>query len=93
MARKKGKDTQLNAELQRIARRDKKVFLNEQCEEIKENNRIGKTRDLLTKTGDIKGTYHANVGTLRDTNAKDLIEKEEIKKMRQEHRIQTTTIL
>ena len=77
MARKKGKDTQLNAELQRIARRDKKVFLNEQCEEIKENNRIGKTRDLLTKTGDIKGTYHANVGTLRDTNAKDLIEKEE----------------
>ena len=93
MARKKGKDTQLNAELQRIARRDKKVFLNEQCEEIKENNRMGKTRDLLTKTGDIKGTYHANVGTLRDTNAKDLIEKEEIKKMRQEHRIQTTTIL
>ena len=93
MARKKGKDTQLNAELQRIARRDKKVFLNEQCEEIKENNRIGKTRDLLTKTGDIKGTYHANVGTLRDTNAKDLIEKEEIKKMWQEHRIQTTTIL
>ena len=86
-ARKKGKDTQLNAELQRTARRDKKAFLNEQSEEIEENNRMGKTWDL-TKTGDIKGTFHASVGTIRDTNPKDLKEEEEIKKMWQEHRIQ-----
>ena len=54
--------TQLNAEVQRTARRDKKVFLSEQCKEIEENNRMGKTRDLLKKTGDIKGTFHARMG-------------------------------
>ena len=57
---------QLNAEFQRIARRDKEAFLNEQCKEIEENNRMGNTRDLLKKTGDIKGPLHANLGTIKD---------------------------
>ena len=70
--------TQLNAEFQRIARRNKKALLNEQCKEIEENNRMGKTRDLFKKTGDIKGTFHAMLGTTKDRNGKDLIE--EIKK-------------
>ena len=74
------RDTQLNAEFQRIARRDKEAFFNEQCKEIEENNRMGKTRDLFKKIGDIKGIFHAGIGTIKDRNGKDLIEAEEIKK-------------
>ena len=69
--------TQLNAEFQRIARRDKKAFLNEQCKEIEGNNRMGKTRDLLKKIGDIKGTFHTRMGTIKDRNSKDLTEGED----------------
>ena len=69
----------MNAEFQRIARKDKKTFLNKQCKEIEENDRVGKTRDLK-KIGDIKGTSHANMGTIKERNDKDLIEAEEIKK-------------
>ena len=72
--------TQLNAEFQRIARRDKKPFLNEQCQEIEENSRLGKTRDLIKKIGDIKGIFHARMGTIKDRNSKNLTEAEEIKK-------------
>ena len=68
----------LNAEFQRTARRDKQAFLSDQCKEIEENNRMGKTRDLFKKTGDIKGTFHASLSTTKDRNGKDLIE--EIKK-------------
>ena len=64
--------TQLNEEFQRRARRDKKAFLNEQCEEIKENNRMGKTRDLVKKIGNIKGIFHARMGMIKDRNGKDL---------------------
>ena len=71
--------TQLNAEFQRIAKRDKKVFLNEQCKEVEENNRMGKTRELFKKIGDIKGTFHARMGTLKDRNDKDITEGKEIK--------------
>ena len=77
--------TQLNAEFQRIARRDKKGFLNEQCKEIEENNRMGKTRDLFKKIGDIKGTFHERMGIIKDRNGKDLTEAEEIKKRWQEY--------
>ena len=77
--------TQLNSEFQRKARRDKKTFLNKQCKEIEENNRIGKTRDLLKKIGDTKGTSHANMGTIKDRNGKDLTEAEEIKKKWQKY--------
>ena len=73
--------THLNAEFQRIARRDKKAFLSGQCKEIEENNRMGKTRDLLEKIGDIRGTFHARMGMIKDRNGKDLTEAEEIKKM------------
>ena len=66
--------TQLNAEFQRIAKRDKKVFLNEQCKAVEENNRIGKTRELFKKIGDIKGTFHARMGTVKDRNGKDITE-------------------
>ena len=72
------RSTQLNAEFQRIARRDKKPFLNEQCQEIEENSRLGKTRDLIKKIGDIKGIFHARMGTIKDRNSKDLTEAEEI---------------
>ena len=75
---------QLNTEFQRIARRDKKAFLNEQCKEIEENNRMGKTRDLFRKTGDIKGIFHARMGMIKDRNGRDLIEAEDIKKRWQE---------
>ena len=71
--------------LQRIARRDKKAFLNEQCKEIEENNRMGKTRDLFNKIGDIKGTFHARMDTIKDRNGKDLTVAEEIKKRWQEY--------
>ena len=75
----------MNAKFQRIARRDKKAFLSEQCKEIEENNRMGKTRDLFKKTADIKGTFHARMGTIKDRNSKDLAEVEEIKKRWQEN--------
>ena len=77
--------THLDAEFQRIARRDKKAFLSDQCKEIEENNRIGKTSDLLKKIGDIKGVFHARMGTIKDRNDKDLTEAEEIKKRWQEY--------
>ena len=77
--------THLNAEFQRIARREKKAFLSDQCKEIEENNRMGKTRDLFKKIRDIKGTFHAKMGTIKDRNSKDLTEAEEIKKTWQEY--------
>ena len=70
----------MNAEFQRIARRDKKAFFHEQCKEIEENNRKGKTRDLSKKIRNIKGTFHPKMGTIKERNVKDLIEAEEIKK-------------
>ena len=70
----------LNAEFQRIARRDKKAFLSDQCKEIEENNRMGKTRDLFKKIRDTKGTFHAKMGTIKDRNGMDLTEAEDIKK-------------
>ena len=78
--------THLNVELQRIARRDKKAFFSDQCKEIEENNRMGKTRDLFKKIKDIKGTFHAKVGTIKDRNGMNLTEAEDIKKRRQEYR-------
>ena len=70
----------LNAEFQRIARRDKKAFLNDQCKEIEENNRMGKTRDLFKKIRDTKGTFHAKMGSIKDRNGMDLTETEDIKR-------------
>ena len=70
----------LNVEFQRIARRAKKDFLREQCKEIKENNRMGKTRDLFKKIVDTKGTFHAKIATIKNRNSKGLIEAEEIKR-------------
>ena len=70
----------LNAEFQRIARRDSKAFLSDQCEEIEEINRMGKTRDLFKKIRDTKGTFHAKMGTIKDRNGMDLTEAEDIKK-------------
>ena len=77
--------THLNAEFQRIARRDKKPFFNDQCKEIEENNRMGKTRDLFKKIRDTKGTFHANMGTIKDRNGMALTEAEAIKKRWQEY--------
>ena len=68
----------MNTEFQRIARRDKKVFLSDQCKEIKENNRMGKTRDLLKKIIDTKGTFHAKMGSIQDRNGMDLTEAEDV---------------
>ena len=79
------KYTQLRAEFQRTARRDKKAFLNEQCKEMEENNKMGKARDLFRKTGDIKGTFYARMGTIKDRNGKDLTKADEIKKNRQKY--------
>ena len=70
----------LNAEFQRIARRDKKAFFSNQCKEIEGNNRIGKTRELFEKIRDIKGTFHAKMGSIKDRNGMDLTEAEDIKK-------------
>ena len=70
----------MNAEFQRIARRDKKAFLSDQYKEIEENNRMGKTRDLFKKIRDTKGLFHAKIGTIKDRKSKDLTEAEEIKK-------------
>ena len=75
----------LNAEFQRIARRDKKVFLSDQCKEIEENNRTGKTRDLFRKIRNTKGTFHAKMGSIKDRNGMDLTEAEVIKKRWQEY--------
>ena len=77
--------TRLTAEFQRIARRDKKAFLSDQCKEIEENNRMGKTRDLFKKIRDTKGTFHAKMGTIKDRNGLDLTEAEEIKRRWQEY--------
>ena len=77
--------THLNAEYQGTARRDKKAFLSDQCKEIEENCRMGKTRDLFEKIKDNKGTFHAKMGTIRDRNGKDLTEAEVIKKKWQEY--------
>ena len=83
--REKEKYTHLNAEFQRIARRDKKAFLRDQCKEIEENNRMGKTRDLFKKISDTMGTFHAKMGTIKDRNGMDLTEAEDMKKRWQEY--------
>ena len=70
----------MNAEFQRISRRDKEAFLSDQCEEIEENNRMGKTRDLFKKIRDTKGTFHAKMGSIKDRNGMDLAEAEDIKR-------------
>ena len=75
----------LNAEFQRIARSDKKAFLSNQCKEIDENNRIAQTRDLFKKVRDTKGTFHAKMGTIKDRNAMDLTEAEDIKERWQKY--------
>ena len=92
MKRREGKSkgekeryTHLNAEFQRIARRDKKAFLNNQCKEIEENNRMVKTRYLFEKIRDTKGTFHAKMGTIKDRNGMDLREAEDIRKRWQEY--------
>ena len=81
----KEKYTHLNAEFQRIVRRDNKAFLSDQCKEIEENNRMGKTRDLFKKIRDTKGTFHAKMGRVKDRNGRDLTEAEDIKKRWQEY--------
>ena len=81
----KERDIQLNVEFQRIARRDKKVFLSEQRKDTEENNRMEKTRELFKKIRDTKGTFHAKMGTIKDRNGMDLIEAEDIKKRWQEN--------
>ena len=86
-AKKKRKErlTHMNAEFQRIARRDKKAFFSDQCKDIEENNRMGKTRDLFKKIRDTKGTFHAKMGSINDRNGMDLTEAEDIKKRWQEY--------
>ena len=83
--RRKGKNKHLNAEFQRITRRHKKALFSDQCKEIEENNRMGKTRDLFKKVRDIKGTFHTKMGSIKDRNYKDLTEAEDIKKRWQEY--------
>ena len=83
--REKESYNHLNAEFQRIARRDKKAFLSDQCKEIEENNRMGKTTDLFKKMRDTKGTFHAKMGSIKDRNGMDLTEAEDIKKRWQEY--------
>ena len=82
---KKERYAHLNAEFQRIARRDKKAFLSDQCKEIEGNNRMGKTRDLFKKISNTKGTFHAKMSTIKDRNGMDLTEAEDIKKRWQEY--------
>ena len=77
--------TDLNAEFQRIARREKKAFLSDQCKEIEENNRMGKTRNLVKKIRDTKETFHAKMGSIKDRNDRDLTEAEDMKKRWQEY--------
>ena len=79
--------THLNADFQRLAGRDKKAFLSDQCKEMEENNRMGKTRDLFKKIRDTKGTFHEKMGTIKDRNGTDLTKAEYIKKRWQEYRI------
>ena len=81
----KERSTHLNAEVQRIAKRDKKAFLSDQCKEIEENNGLGKTRDLFQKIRDTKGNFHAKMGTIKYRNGMDLTEAEDIKKRWQEY--------
>ena len=81
----KEKYTHLNVEFQRIARRDKNAFLSDQCKEIEENNRMGRTRHLFKKIRNTKGTFHAKVGSVKDRNGMDLTEAEDIKKRWQEY--------
>ena len=81
----KGRNKHPNAEFQRIARRDKKAFLNGQCKEIEENKRMGKTRDIFKKMRDTKGIFHTKMGSIKDRNDKDLTEVEDIKKRWQEY--------
>ena len=81
----KEKYTHLNAEFQRIARRDKKAFLSDQCKDIEEINRMGETRDLFKKISDTKATFHAKMGSIKDRNSMDLTEAEDIKKRWQEY--------
>ena len=76
----------MNAEFQRIARRDKKAFLSDQCKEIEENNKIGKTRDLFKKIRDTKGIFHTKMGSIKDRNGMDLAEAEDVKKRWQEYK-------
>ena len=83
--REKERYTHLNVEFQRMARRDEKAFLSDQCKEIEENNRMGKTRDLFKKIRDTKGTFHAKMGSVKDRNGMDLTEAEDIKKRWQEY--------
>ena len=83
--RRKGKIKHLNAEFQRRARRDKKAFLSDQCKEIEENSRMGKTRELFKKIRDTKGTFHAKICSIKDRNGMDLTEAEDIKKRWQEY--------
>ena len=83
--REKERYKHLNAEFQRIARRDKKAFLSDQCKEIEENNRMGKTRDPFKKIRDTKGTFHTKMGSIKDRNGMDLTEAEDINKRWQEH--------
>ena len=83
--REKERYTHLNAEFQRIARRDKKAFLSDQCKEIEEINRMGKSRDLFKKIRDTKGTFHAKMGSIKDRNGIDLTETEDIKNRWQEY--------
>ena len=82
--REEERHSHLNAEFQRIARRDKKGFLSDQCKEREENNRMGKTTDLFKKIRDTKGTFHAKMGSIKDRNSMDLTEAEDIKKRWQE---------
>ena len=83
--REKERYTQFNAEFQRIKRRDKKAFLNDQCKEIEKNNRMGKRRDLFKKIRDTKGAFHAKMGSIKNKNDMDLTEEEDIKKRWQEY--------
>ena len=83
--REKKRYTHFNPEFQRIARKDKKTFLSDQCKEIEENNRMGKTRDLFKKVRDTKGIFHAKMGTIKDRTGMDLTEAEDIKKRWQEY--------
>ena len=83
--REKERYKHLNAEFQRIARRDKKAFLSDQCKEIEENNRMGKTRDLFEKIRDSKGTFHTKMGSVKDRNGRGITKTEDIKKRWQEY--------
>ena len=80
MAKEKRKDIHLIAKFQRISRRDKKAFLSDQCKEVEENSRMGKTRDVFEKIGDTEGTFHSKIGTIKDRNGMDLLGAEDIKK-------------